>query len=223
MSDSFKALGATLFHYFAKADEAIGLELGIEPWINRIWETLPEIVEKVKNKSIEGTEENKGDIQEEEKDIGERYEHAKIYSKSVEADLYRKVIRLSVELDREISASENIEAGSYILVFPENDVEIVKEFIKICNWEESTDLLQKLTKDLDFLKPVHKNVFKLLTEGNEPDLYMKETKIFNYFDLIRFLKPSSPVNSEILGFIPTMKPRFYSLASDLIDTNKLEI
>ena len=52
---------------------------------------------------------------------------------------------------------------------------------------------------------------------------MKEAKIFNYFDLISFLKPSSPVSTEILDFIPTMKPRLYSLSSDPIDTKQLEI
>ena len=128
---SFEALGATLFHYFAKADEAIGLELEVEPWLKRIWEALPEVVEKVKNKSITAEEEKNEEIFEEDKIQEDVYLQAKICSKTIEADVYRKVVRFGLELDKEISSSENIELGSYIQIFPQNDEELVKEFIKV--------------------------------------------------------------------------------------------
>jgi len=177
----------------------------------------------VKKGWSEEVEESKIDIEEEGKDLTDKHERVKIYSKTIDADKYRKVIRLHLEMDREVLASENIEPGSYILVFPENEEGLVKEFIKMCNWEESPDLLQKLINNLDFLKPVHKEAIKLLTEGDNAVSNVKESELFNYFDLISFTKPSSPVSLEILEFIPTMKPRFYSLASDWVGKNKLEI
>lgn len=47
--------------------------------------------------------------------------------------------------------------------------------------------------------------------------------MYNYFDYVSFLNPTSPVSTEILEVIPKIKSRFYSLSSDPVDTNKLEI
>jgi len=156
---------------------------------------------------------------EEQKD---EMEHAKITNRIVAVEKYRKVLRLELELNREIKEEDKVMPGSYITITPKNDSEIVKQFITLCKWEESEELVFKLTNEVDFLKSVNKNALKLLVDSKE-DLYLKETGTFNYFDIVNFLKPSSPVNIQILEYIPTMKPRYYSLATDLVDTNRFEI
>jgi sulfite reductase alpha subunit-like flavoprotein len=148
---------------------------------------------------------------------------AHITNTIIEADKYRKVLRLEIEVEREIKESDNIEPGSYISISPLNYSKLVNEFIVNCQWEPTEELINSLTKDLDFLKPVHSKALGLVVGGSENDLYLKETAEYNYYDLVKFLKPKSPVDKALLEFIPSMKARYYSLSSDLVDTNKLEV
>lgn len=226
----FETLGAKLFHYFGKADEAIGLELEVEPWIKYFWKALPKVVEEVKAEQLELIRKNTRIRNEEKKVLKEVDEDearekpsfkAKIVHKTVETDKYRHVLRLEIELDREITAEDDVKPGSYALIYPENDPDTVKQFIDLCHWESSEDLVKKLTEDLDFLQPVNTKSLKLLTSDTEP--FSKETARYNYFDIISYLQPKEEVNKAILEYIPKLKARYYSLASDLVNTSKFEI
>jgi len=126
---------------------------------------------------------------------------------------------MQIELDREVKAEQNVEPGSYWLIYPKNDPEVVEEFMKIWNWERSDELVEKLTKNLDFLQPVNLNALKLITPDEEEKFGSKETISFNYFDIVNYLKPKETVDEKILGFMPKIKARYYSLASDLVNTN----
>jgi sulfite reductase alpha subunit-like flavoprotein len=141
----------------------------------------------------------------------------------IEAEKYRKVLRLEIEVEREIKESDNVEPGSYVSISPLNYSKLVDEFIANCQWEPTEELINSLTKDLDFLKPVHSKALGLVVGDPENDLYLKETAEYNFYDLVKFLKPKSPVDKALLEFIPSMKARYYSLSSDLVDTNKLEV
>lgn len=46
---AFECLGAKLFNYFGKADEATGLESEVEPWKKRFWQELPKVIEACSN------------------------------------------------------------------------------------------------------------------------------------------------------------------------------
>lgn len=225
-------MGATSFHYFGLADEATGLELEVEPWKKYFWKELPKAIEEIKSASTEifrkdtimtSTEQKVIDEVAEEQAEEKPVLKARISNTIIESEKYRTVLRLEIELEREIKESDNVEAGSYISILPLNYLKIVNEFIECCHWEPTEELINTLTRDLDFLKPVHSKALNIIVEDPENDLYLKETAEYNFYDLVKFIKPKNPVDKSLLDFIPTMKARYYSLSSDLADTNKLEI
>ncbi|CAI2363275.1 unnamed protein product [Moneuplotes crassus] len=222
VNSAFEALGAKFFHYFGKADEAIGLENEVEPWIKGFWDELATTVVEAKTQAIDPTTEVVHN--EESKEMPEedttKFEKAKICSKVIESEEYRKVLRLELELDRTLSASEDIQPGSYISVMPKNSLGSVKAFINACKWEETPELIEKLTTEFDFLKSVNKKALGSILGESE---HLQEKAVFNYLDYLAFVNPSSAVSMDILETVPKMKSRFYSLSSDPVDTNKLEI
>lgn len=76
-----------------------------------------------------------------------------------------------------------------------------------------------MIEDLDFLAPLNQKALRYLPRDERVD---NETAKFNYYDAVKFLKPKKHIDKNILDFIPTLKARYYSLASDLCDTNKFE-
>jgi sulfite reductase alpha subunit-like flavoprotein len=228
----FEALGARSFHYFGLADEATGLEIEIEPWKKYFWKELPKTIEEVKSETdilfrkdtiMKDTEEKViAEIVKEEAEEKPILK-ARISNTIIESEKYRTVLRLEMEVEREIKESDNVEAGSYISILPLNYLKVVNEFIECCHWEPTEELINSLTRDLDFLKPVHSKALSMVVDDPENDLYLKETAEYSYYDLVKFIKPKKPVDKAILEFIPSMKARYYSLSSDLSDTNKLEI
>lgn len=228
----FETLGAKFFHYFAKADEAVSLEMEIEPWLESFWEALPKAVNEVKSEKIDWVRRNTTMVKEESKIVKEVEEEeeqekptikAKISKKHIEADKYRKVVRFDLELDREITAEDDVKPGSYVLVYPKNDSELVDKFIQYCNWTKTDKLVDDLTNHLDFLAPVNSKLQDMLLKYSPKELHVGDANVLSAYDFLEYIQPKESVSEDMLELIPKLKARFYSLASDLIDTSKFEV
>ena len=234
---AFINLGAKLFSYFGKADEGTGLELVIEPWIEDFWKALPTAVESAKQlntlSSPEPEEIKQIEVLEQD-GSGEIYK-AHIVSKTTEASHYKTVFKCELELDRVLTIDDNVKPGTYCLIYPKNHPDLVLEFINLWKWEATEELISDLTNNLDFLHKINDKAISIMnTENKELDL--KSTAAWNYYDVVNFLKPKVSISKEIIEYrnrkylffnislyIPKMKPRSYSLSSDCLNTNKIEI
>ena len=165
-----------------------------------------------KKKQIEDFEQNKD----------ENMYKAKIINKTTEANYFKTVLKFEIELDRELIKEDGIKPGSYWLIYPKNDPNLVNQFIKFWNWTETEELKKDLTENLDFLQKINDKAISIINKTDKT-LNLKSTAAWNYYDVISYLNPESPTDKEILKYIPKLKPRSYSLSSDWFNTNKIEI
>ena len=232
--NSFEALGAKLFHYFAKADEAVGLELEIEPWQKRFWPELKKMVEKVSlevpqpslevSKSfMEKQEKVLEEVKKEQEDEKPTFE-CQIVDKELIDTKFRKILWIKIKLMHQIKLEDNIQPGSYCAIYPENDKDLVLDFIKLCNWEPTDELIRKFTVEHDFCSQVNKHAIPIITKSDDNDKFLNWKAEYSYYDLVKYLHSDTfELPLSVIDHIPLIKPRYYSLWSDLLDTDEFEL
>ena len=171
-----------MFHYFAKADEAVGLELEIEPWQKRFWPELKKMVDKVSlevplpslgvSKSfVEKQEKVLEEVKKEQEDEKPTFE-CQIVDKELIDTKFRKILWIKIKLMHQIKLEDNIQPGSYCAIYPENDKDLVLDFIKLCNWEPTDELIRKFTVEHDFCSQVNKHAIPIITKSDDNDKFL---------------------------------------------------
>ena len=227
-----RKLGATEFFLRGEADEQMGLENAIEPWIDALWDTLKYEYDQLKGKSVKDIE-----IKAEDTVIV----HSKILGKRVLSE--KNTLKAIVEL--QLTIDQTYVPGTAILVYPQNSADKVARILEYAcldkafsitlesvpkslthRCKSAVSLLEYFTKFVDILSPLKSSTALYLSEHLQDAEEKKD--LVSYIDPDKLAMPAAYTLecilsqytswrfesvTELLGHMPALVGRNYSIAS----------
>lgn len=227
-------LGAEAFVNKGLADDAVGLEQVVEPWITSTWEPLSKLIKKKvevkedkisENFTVEWYKDQK--IQEKNQEISNLNPYfAKVigvqYLTSEQAQ--KQVIHMELDINEKIQ----YQPGDAIGIYPQNDEKVINTLLEVFNLKSEKDLkiffkgenlpiyitnpstLYLVLSYLDVDSVITKFQLEALKiEKDYNEILKNRTKII---DIISTLKLSLSLN-DIFTIFSFIAPRYYSASS----------
>lgn len=235
IESQLKKLGATEFFLRGEADEQMGLENGIEPWIDALWDNLKYEFEQLKGKSVVGI-----DIKAEDTVI--------VTSKILEKKILSEKNTLKAIVELQLSIDQPYIPGTAILMYPQNAPDKVERILTYANLDKTMSitlemipkslthrcktvitLLEYFIKFVDILSPLKSQTALFLSDFlQDPE---EKTDLVSYIDPDKLSMPAAYTLeciisqykswsftgiSEVLSHLPVLAARNYSISSSPI-------